>query len=79
MMVDEVPGDRGSELGVPTRLFSGQFERNLFGGSSANFDVSIDGERFLMVRRRDLVHPTVIDVVLNWDAVLLPPGQPGDG
>jgi len=36
-----------------------------YGGSTANYDVSRDG-RFVMVRRKNPVTPTVIHVVLNW-------------
>ena len=74
MAVDLPPG---SELAPsrPRRLFTGRFERNLFGGGSANFDVSLDGTRFLMVRRKEAAQPTTIHVVLNWPSVLLPAGE----
>lgn len=61
----------------PRQLFLGRFERNLFGGESANFDVSPEGDRFLMVRRKETVRPTVIHIVLNWPSVLLPAGDGG--
>ncbi|HSM04008.1 MAG TPA: hypothetical protein VK858_05280, partial [Longimicrobiales bacterium] len=79
MMVVQVPQDPASDFGVPTALFPDSFQRNLFGGNSANFDVSGDGERFLVVRRRDRVQPTVIDVILNWVSVLGPPDPTADG
>ncbi len=71
--VDVAPGPE-LVLSRPRRLFTGRFERNLFGGNRANFDVPLDGRRFLMVRRKETAEPTVIHVVLNWPSVLLPPG-----
>jgi serine/threonine protein kinase/Tol biopolymer transport system component len=41
-----------------------------FGADAANYDVSRDGERILLVRRRNPVTATVIDVVLNWPETL---------
>ena len=39
-------------------------------GSPANYDVSSDGSRFVMVRRKNPVTPTVINVILNWTSLL---------
>ncbi len=55
----------------PRRLFTGQFEKTRFGGEGANYDVSADGERFLMVRRTGPRTASAIHVVLDWPAVLL--------
>jgi Tol biopolymer transport system component len=41
-----------------------------FGADTANYDVSPDGKRFLLTRRKDPVTATVIDVVLNWPQTL---------
>ncbi|MCH7935427.1 MAG: PD40 domain-containing protein, partial [Gemmatimonadetes bacterium] len=76
MMVVEIPDALESVFSAPRWLFTGYFERHLFGGGAANYDVSRDGTRFLMVRRRERVRPTVINVVLNWPSILLP-GQSG--
>ena len=70
MVVDVAPGPE-LFLSRPQRLFTGRFERALVGGGGANFDVSLDGRRFLMVKRKETVQPTVIHVVLNWPSVLL--------
>jgi Tol biopolymer transport system component len=59
------------ERGVPTTVFEGRYERAPYGGRSANYDVSLDGQRFLMVRRKNLPRPTTIHVVLNWPAALI--------
>ena len=62
----------GSVLDVssPKTLFEGRFERALSGGRTANYDVSLDGSRFVMLRRRNPVTPTVIQVVFNWSEQL---------
>ena len=40
------------------------------GASTANYDVSLDGSRFLIIRRENPMTATVIDVVLNWRETL---------
>ena len=52
----------------PEALFVDNFERRRVTQTVA-FDVSLDGERFLMVRRTNPVRPTRIRVVLNWPEV----------
>ena len=59
------------ERGIPTTVFEGRYDRAPYGGRSANYDVSLDGQRFLMVRRKNLPQPTTIHVVLNWPDALL--------
>jgi serine/threonine-protein kinase len=59
------------EPGAPVTLFEGRYDRTPYGGRSANYDVSLDGQRFLMVRRKDLPQPSTIHVVLNWPDALL--------
>jgi hypothetical protein len=71
MMVVDVASGAERTLSRPRRLFTGRFERNRFGGGQANFDVSRDARRFLMVRRREIVQPNVIHVVLNWPDALM--------
>ena len=53
---------------APQALFEGRFVQVDFGlgASTANYDVSQDGRRFLMVRRKNPVTPTVVHVVVNW-------------
>jgi hypothetical protein len=36
------------------------------GVSSANYDVTADGERFLMVREDEFIISKRVEVVLNW-------------
>jgi serine/threonine-protein kinase len=75
MAVDVAPGAE-LVLSPPRRLFTKRFEHTLMGGGQANFDISIDGQRFLMVRRKRVVQPTVIHVVLNWPSILLGEDNP---
>ena len=57
------------DVSAPEALFEGRFEYNFF-GRTANYDVSVDGSRFVMVRRKNPVTPTVIQVVFNWSEQL---------
>ena len=63
---------QGSEIApsVPLELFTGRFDRREPGGEFANYDISADGLRFLMVRRRSSATPSVIQVVLDWPSLL---------
>jgi Tol biopolymer transport system component len=58
------------DLSAPEALFEGRFEYNLAGARTSNYDVSLDGSRFVMVRRKNPVTPTVIQVVFNWSEQL---------
>jgi Tol biopolymer transport system component len=48
----------------PHVLFDGHFDSGVAG--NPNYDVSSDGERFLMIRRSEEAIPNTINVVLNW-------------
>jgi hypothetical protein len=49
-------------VGKPRRLFEGRYETSE--GVWANYDVTPDGQRLLMVKGAQ--EATVINVVLNW-------------
>ena len=51
------------QLGTPTELFHGDFENS---GNLSNYDVTPDGERFLMLRRAVGANPRQIVIVTNW-------------
>jgi len=51
------------ELGAPTELFRGAYTTSTFG---SNYDVTPDGERFLMLRRAPGTEPRQVVVVTNW-------------
>jgi eukaryotic-like serine/threonine-protein kinase len=63
---------RGAPLqyGAPRPVFEGRYEHSPYGGRSANYDVSPDGKRFLMLRRKNVPTPAAIHIVLNWPALL---------
>jgi Tol biopolymer transport system component len=65
MAVDIITQPRFS-AGKPKMLFEGQYEPTLI--SNANYDVSPDGQRFLMLKPGEVEQaaPTQINVVLNW-------------
>jgi len=66
MMAVEIATQPGLALGKPRMLFEGQYMPTQ--GTSPNYDVSIDGQRFLMLKYTDQERaaPTQINVVLNW-------------
>jgi serine/threonine-protein kinase len=56
-------------LGKPVVLFEGRFEVDPFRGDATNYDVTPDGQRFIMVRpaadsARSLLQ---LNVVVNWE------------
>jgi hypothetical protein len=63
LAVDVELGDDFSAL-RPHVLFEGHFDSGVAG--NPNYDVSSDGERFLMIRRIKEAIPNTIHVVLNW-------------
>ncbi|MSO19245.1 MAG: hypothetical protein EXQ56_02090 [Acidobacteria bacterium] len=51
---------------TPKMLFEGRYET--VGGLGTNFDISLDGQRFLMIKQAgsQACETTQINVVLNW-------------
>lgn len=59
------------QAGEPQMLFeadSGNLTDS--GASTANYDVSLDGSRFLIIRHESPITATVIDIVLKWPETL---------
>jgi serine/threonine protein kinase len=54
-------------VSAPKELFSGRYESNRI---SANYDITPDGQRFIMIKREEGLEPTQINVVLNWSEEL---------
>lgn len=54
---------------VPRLLFVDNFERTWIGAGQPNYDVSLDGSRFVMVRHKNPIAPNRIRIVLNWPEV----------
>jgi hypothetical protein len=64
MMAVEIATQPTLRAGQPRLLFSGPYRG---GGASANYDVTPDGQRFLMVKdSAQATTVTQINVVLNW-------------
>lgn len=51
------------QLGTPAELFHGDFEND---GNVGTYDVTTDGERFLMLRRATGAEPRQVIIVTNW-------------
>jgi eukaryotic-like serine/threonine-protein kinase len=66
MMAVEIATQPGFTAGSPRMLFEGGYETAPF--PSTNYDVSPDGQRFLMIKPSEAgeAAPTQINVVLNW-------------
>jgi serine/threonine-protein kinase len=65
MMAVDISTQSGFVAGKPRMLFEGQYEQTPT--TFPNYDVSNDGQRFLMVKPTEQVSaPTQINVVLNW-------------
>jgi serine/threonine protein kinase/Tol biopolymer transport system component len=66
MMAVDIATQPGFTASTPRMLFEGRYEANQV--PLYNFDISPDGQRFLMVKpvEQDQAAPTQINVVLNW-------------
>ena len=54
------------EAAQPQLLFEGQYEPVAMSSGSDNYDVSPDGQQFVMIRRSEESLPSQLFVVLNW-------------
>jgi dipeptidyl aminopeptidase/acylaminoacyl peptidase len=68
MAVDITTTQPGFAAGKPHELFEGNYLKNSSGYARPNYDVSTDGQRFLMIKAIDegRAATTQINVVLNW-------------
>lgn len=65
MMVVDVESGPVFRAGAPRVLFEGRY-RVSSGGLNQNYDVSPDGQRFVMIRAAGESGPPQIRLVLNW-------------
>jgi len=68
MMAVDVSTQSGFAAGKPRQLFEGPYLKNIVAYARPNYDVSPDGQRFLMIKpvEQQQAAPTQINVVLNW-------------
>ncbi|PYV74084.1 MAG: hypothetical protein DMG97_09650 [Acidobacteria bacterium] len=65
MMAVDIAAQASFTAGKPHMLFEGRYE--LPPGTTPNYDVSPDGQRFLMIKPSETGETTTqINVVLNW-------------
>jgi Tol biopolymer transport system component len=62
MMAAPIDTQQGFSAGTPKMLFQGQYVT--LGNSTPNYDVTADGQKFLMLKTT--VPPTQINVIVNW-------------
>ena len=71
MMVVSIQYDSTIHFKTPEILFDEEpLMKNYLGAGISNYEISLDGKRFIMVRRLNQSKPTVINIVLNWPEVL---------
>ena len=63
MMAVPITTQSGFSAGEPRLLFEGRFEPP---SRTPNYDVSLDGQRFLMIRTPPESAPRRLNVILNW-------------
>jgi hypothetical protein len=63
MLSVEMAADGTSALGLPRQLFSGKYAP---GTVTPNYDVTPDGQRFLMIPSTAVNRSTRFNVVLQW-------------
>jgi hypothetical protein len=68
MMAVPVRFEPDLELGAPELVFERPLKHGIY--DSLSYDVSADGERFLMIERRLDLTPTEVRVVLDWGSEL---------
>ena len=68
MMAVDISTQPNFAAGKPRQLFEGRYASNPLGYARPNYDVSPDGQRFLMLKpvEQQQTGPTQINVVLNW-------------
>ena len=67
MMAVQVTTQPGFSAGKPAMLFEREYAMSEFPATGVAYDVSPDGQRFLMVKETDQnTAVTQISVVLNW-------------
>ncbi|OFW30901.1 MAG: hypothetical protein A3H97_19275 [Acidobacteria bacterium RIFCSPLOWO2_02_FULL_65_29] len=71
MMVVAVEAGSTFRAGLPRVLFEGQYARVVWG--QTNYDVSLDGQRFLMIKTEAQPPSTELRLIVNWFAELLRP------
>jgi Tol biopolymer transport system component len=67
MMAVAIETEPELSVGTPRLLFEGRFLPVLSGDDpGGSYDISLDGQRFLMIKREQDLVPTELIVVLNW-------------
>ncbi len=64
MMVVDITTEPTFRAGTPRLLFEGSYRRSA--GAAASYDVTPDGQRFVMVQETEDQEASQINVVLNW-------------
>jgi Tol biopolymer transport system component len=63
MLAVEIETEKGLRAGRPRVLFEKEFEST---SNNRNYDISLDGERFVMVQTPDSTERGQLEIVFNW-------------
>ena len=66
MMAVDVAMQPTFSSGRPRMLFDGKYASSVFPLTGVAYDVSPDGQRFLMIEETSTTTPQQINIVLNW-------------
>jgi eukaryotic-like serine/threonine-protein kinase len=66
MMVVQITTQPTFAAGRPTMLFEGDYLASPFPATGVTYDVTPDGQRFLMIKDAPTEQATQINVVVNW-------------
>jgi len=66
LMAVPVATDPAFSAGRPVMLFAGEYLASPFPATGVTYDVTRDGQRFLMVKDIEQASATQINVVVNW-------------
>lgn len=69
-LVVSVTYDSTLTFSNPEVMFDGPFKRDVTGGGNRNYDVSADGNRFIMIERKNIPKPKVINIIQNWQEMV---------
>jgi len=67
-MAVDVDTGTAFRAGSPLRLFEGEYAHVVWG--ETNYDVSPDGQRFLMIKAESQTPNTALELILNWSEEL---------
>jgi hypothetical protein len=66
MAVPVKPGDTNFESGAPVALFQTRLRQPISSIDAVSYDVTADGQRFLINTKTEESNPAPMSIILNW-------------